>query len=507
MKTKLKRFIGGFTPKHGGVSGRNQAHAIKGKKLAITLLASIALLFTVSIVNADFSKVNGKATIASGLTIAALPVFMIEGKFKELKGDDLATFMKDATPEEMNGYVTEYNKFKIAELNKKIEDRASKEDILALKDEIMRVNESAFKTEIERLAGEVKALKENGRPEVELNFTKAIEKALYAHKDKLDKAKNGGREHIIMEIKAAGTMTTANVTAVGTNGLSMLLNQLEQGITPIPRSLPFFMELLTAVPTTGNTVSYAEMKNPDGGAGMTGEGSAKTEADFDIVEAKSNVRKITSYIKTSKEALDDIPALAGEINGELTTLIKLKADSQLLTGDGTGNNLNGVITQAPAFTGGDLAATIFMPNNFDVLAAAIAEIMTAEVISGQPAGFMPSVIILNPIDFVQMKLTKSTTGEYVFPFQMPGTSDVIDVPIVKNPRMTQGDFLVADLTRANLRIRENIMFDIGYENDDFTKNLVTILAEMRLAFYIKSNHLKAFLTGDFESAKALLTTV
>lgn len=73
--------------------------------------------------------------------------------------------------------------------------------------------------------------------------------------------------------------------------------------------------------------------------------------------------------------------------------------------------------------------------------------------------------------------------------------------------MTAGDFLVMDSTFANLRVREDVTITMGYENDDFTKNLITILAEKRLAHYVKSNHGKAFVKGTFTTAKALLEAV
>ncbi len=47
---------------------------------------------------------------------------------------------------------------------------------------------------------------------------------------------------------------------------------------------------------------------------------------------------------------------------------------------------------------------------------------------------------------------------------------------------------------------------VGYVNDDFTKNLVTILAEMRAVHYVKSNHYGAFVKGDFATAIAALVT-
>ena len=413
------------------------------------------------------------------------------------KENALLEKIKTGVTEKFNNLIAENPSFKgLEDLKKQVGEAASKADL-----------QKAIES-IEEVGLKLKALSEEGnKKDSRKSFAEQVYDGLVALKaaEKLSNLKEkAGQRFEGFSVKAAGTITTSNVDAVGTNGLSMLLNQFEPGITPIPRSQPFFAQLLNVGRTTGNTVSYAEMKNPDGGAGMTGEGSAKTQADFDLVEAKADVKKITSYIKTSKEALDDIAALQAEINGELITLVKNKLDAQLLSGDGTGNNLTGVTTAATAFAAGSFAASINAANNFDVLAVAVNQVMIAEVQSGEPAGFMPNYIVMHPTDVIKMKLTKDSNNQYIFPISMPGISEVINVPVVSNPRMTVDKFLVGDFTKAQLRIREDVNIQIGYENDDFTKNLVTILAEMRVAAFVKSNHTKAFVYGDFSDAIAAL---
>jgi HK97 family phage major capsid protein len=422
--------------------------------------------------------------------------------FLEEKGISKADFLAKAAAEqgELHNEFQELQFKGLEDLISKKLDSSEIESLIkdgTLSDEI--------KEEVVRLANELKSLKEVAPVAQFKSVEQELTEQLSLKKSEIDSIKDGDSKKIVLSVKAAATMTTGNVTAVGTGGLSMLLNQFEGGITPLPRSAPFFADLFASAPTSGNTISYAEMKNPDGGAGMTGEGSAKTQADFDLVEAKTNVRKITSYIKTSKEALDDIPALAGEINNELVTLIKLKKDSEVLAGAGTGNTLSGVITNATAFTGGALALSVVTPNNYDVLVAGITQIATAEVISGQPAGFMANIIVMNPSDVALMKLTKDANKNYIFPVTLPGSTSVMEVPVISNARMTAGDFLIMDSSKGNLRIKEDITLSVGYENDDFTKNLVTILAEMRLAFYIKSQHVKAFVKGTFSTAITALT--
>jgi HK97 family phage major capsid protein len=422
--------------------------------------------------------------------------------FLEEKGISKADFLAKAAAEQGELH-NEFQESQFKGLEDLISKKLDSSEIESLKKD--GTLSAEIKGEVVRLANELKSLKEVAPVAQFKSVEQELTEQLSLKKSEIDSIKDGDSKKIVLSVKAAATMTTGNVTAVGTGGLSMLLNQFEGGITPLPRSAPFFADLFAAAPTSGNTISYAEMKNPDGGAGMTGEGTAKTQADFDLVEAKTNVRKITSYIKTSKEALDDIPALAGEINNELVTLIKLKKDSEVLAGAGTGNTLSGVITNATAFTGGALALSVVTPNNYDVLVAGITQIATAEVISGQPAGFMANVIVMNPSDVALMKLTKDANKNYIFPVTLPGSTSVMEVPVISNARMTAGDFLIMDSSKGNLRIKEDITLSVGYENDDFTKNLVTILAEMRLAFYIKSQHVKAFVKGTFSTAITALT--
>ena len=60
------------------------------------------------------------------------------------------------------------------------------------------------------------------------------------------------------------------------------------------------------------------------------------------------------------------------------------------------------------------------------------------------------------------------------------------------------------MTKDNLRIREEMNIQVGYVNDDFTKNLVTVLAEMRACNYVKSNHFGAFVAGEFATDIAVI---
>jgi len=312
---------------------------------------------------------------------------------------------------------------------------------------------------------------------------------------------------IQFEVKTVGTMTTGNVVPTTPGGIAQTITSFDPNTTPTPRVRPFFMEYMNSFPIDTNVASWAEMKNQEGGAAMTAEGSLKSQADFEYVEGKANVETVTAFIKTSKQALADIGQLRADIDGELRSLVTLKADTQAFNGDGSTPNLKGISEYAVAFTGGTLAGTIQAPNEFDVITAGVNQVATAEVISGTPAGFMATHVFINPTDYTRMLLRKTSTDEYLYPVMLVGVDKLVSIPIVSNPLVPAGDFLIGDMTKANLRMREAMMISVGYENDDFTKNLVTILGEMRLVTYVKSNHVKAFVYGTFDTAiAALLTT-
>jgi HK97 family phage major capsid protein len=300
-----------------------------------------------------------------------------------------------------------------------------------------------------------------------------------------------------VSIKAAATMTRSNYSG-GTVGLS----SWDSAFALVPRRAPRLRQIVNSFSVDNQYVAWAEQANRDGGAGQTAEGAAKTQADFDIVEANKKVEKITAYTKVSKEALADIKFLNREINNDLVSLIELKLDTDLYSGSGTTPAIKGIKEYATAFSvaGSVLALGIDNANELDVLRAAMWQI--------ENAYFSPNYICLNPVDVAKIDMLKSTTNEYLT-HQAAGQfmfKAFYGLPIVSSNVITAGDFLIGDFSKSNLGIREDINIAVGFDSDDFTKNLVTILAEMRAVHYIKSNHTAAFVKGTFSTAKTALET-
>jgi HK97 family phage major capsid protein len=366
------------------------------------------------------------------------------------------------------------------------------------KTESLEVELKASKEELQKQFDALSTkVNKNQGPEKVKSFSETLYENLREKAAELSGLKASRKEGISFDVKAAGTMLISGNYSGGTVGLSTFDNEFAR----VQRRQPFLRELVTVRPVSSSYVAWAEQANPDGGAGNTAEGAAKTQADFDIVEANKKVEKITAYMKVSKEALSDIAFLQSEINTELVELVNLKLDGDLLSGSGTSPVIKGIETYTTTLSvaGSPLALGVDNANNFDVLRAAAWKIAANN--------FVPNYAIVNPVDAAMMDLAKGTDGHYIMPpFSTADGKRVAGLTIVENNGVTAGSFLVGDFRKSNLGIREDINISIGYENDDFTKNLVTILAEVRAVHYIKSNHVGAFTKGVFATVKAALET-
>lgn len=306
---------------------------------------------------------------------------------------------------------------------------------------------------------------------------KGIKSELFANKDSFKTMKENGTGRVSLK-----AMTVSGNAPTYSQGL------VENGMTRLSERKPFMQNIMNSGSLGANDrVIYFEQANRVGDAGLTAEGVLKNTSEFDLVERVVNAAKITQYIKVSKEMIDDIDFMESEIRNELVSRISLKVDNELLTGIGA---LKGVLPFATGFNAGSFALNVANANRYDVLAIAI-----NQVYSGN---YVPNYIVLNPTDVAHMDVTKGTNGQYVMPaFVSADGNSIKQTPIIMNTGVPVGQYLVMDSTRATVFTREALNITIGYENDDFTKNMVTILAEWRGLNRMKANEAGAFVKGTF----------
>jgi len=416
-------------------------------------------------------------------------------KKKGIEQADLAS----KTAEELAGIYNEYNAVKATELENAIEAKASKEDIEALKSELKANQVEQIKALNDTLKEYGVAIKKLSAKEKEeaLSNSNSVFEGLKSGVETLKSIKEGSNERL--NFKAAGTM----LISTNVSGGNVPVEQRLPGLDDIPSREVRLLNIVSRGTANSNVISWVSKQNRDGAAGGTAEGTLKNQIDFDIVVNSETRKKFTAWIKVSEEMVDDIGFMSTEINNELVGELLREVEEQVYEGDGTGLNLNGIFTQASAFIPSTAPVAVDNANLVDVLRTAITQIKIALQSS-------PNYIMLHPTDVLGLlQIKRSTTDKaYIDALQMVAGQLMLDgVPIIETTLVTVDTYLVGDFTKATVYDNGSISVEVGRDSDDFTKNLITVLAEWRGLNVIKTNQTTAFVKGTISTDAAALETL
>lgn len=294
-----------------------------------------------------------------------------------------------------------------------------------------------------------------------------------------------------LEFKAAGPITSA----VGSAGV--LVEPQRLGLLSPPDQPLLVRGLLMPGTTTSNALEYPKEKLfTNSAAPQTAELAMKAQSDITFEMVSTTVKTIAHFMYASKQIMDDAPQLASYINGRLIYGLKYVEEQQLLLGDGTGQNLLGIVPQSTAFDETLMdTLEVAQPNKMDQLRAAMLQV--------QLALYPPSGIVLHPTDWAAITLLKDANGNYLIANPQSTVSQMLwSLPAVPSMSMPQGKFLVgAFQLGAQLFDREQANIAVSYEDrDNFVKNAVTIRAEERLALAVYRP--QAFVAGEFIEASS-----
>lgn len=284
----------------------------------------------------------------------------------------------------------------------------------------------------------------------------------------------------------------AITTATGSAG-ALVRKPYQDSMVNLERERLTIRDLLTVIPVQESSIEYAQQNLRTNAAAPVAEGAAKPYSNYGWILKTANVKVIAHLTKITKQAASDAPRLMAEIDSEMRYGLDLVEESQLLYGNGTGENINGIMPQATAYA---LPAGVAMPagaTRLDVLRMAILQNSLAKA----PA----DGIVLNPVDWTLIELLKDDNNAYLFA-NIQGTVEprVWGKRVVETPAMAIDDFLVGAFKYgANLYDRWTTEVLLSSENaDDFEKNLMTMRAEKRIGLGVRRPY--AFTKGDFESA-------
>jgi len=239
--------------------------------------------------------------------------------------------------------------------------------------------------------------------------------------------------------------------------------------------------------------------------GMTAEGSAPTADSHAWTSAYVTVEKALAIEKVSYEALTDIVEMETTMKRLLSNTIWQKRETQLYSGNGTPPQIYGLYTNATNFAYGSwTGVTTVNANLYD-----LAMLLKAEIIRQYGGKFMPDRVCVNPTDLLSAQWNKDELGQYILnPFASPDGMNIGGMQVIVSPAITANTMMVGDSRYAYLYLGDNVEVEIGYNDDDFKSDLVTIKARHRLAVKQSPNDKLAwYKVASISAALTAITTV
>lgn len=369
-----------------------------------------------------------------------------------------------------------------------------KEELKSVKEQIAEVKECLVKMkgafEVKNDKVEVKSLEQQIEEQLKGFITTDKKGAKTVDLKGACQSSAGYKKTLNLVFDTKATVTSAGVApTIG----SVIDNTLSVG----PKAQTVIRKVANVASIGGRSLTYAEFVPGKGDAAWVPEGGMKPSMDATLSEKTITAGKVALTVKLTEETLTDLPQLVAEIRAEIINRIGLAEEEGILNGTGADGQIKGVAADMPGFSLDTFK--IEKANTYDVIVAAY-----TQVVSVSNMAYRPNIVLMNPIDYAQMQLTKDVNGQYLRPFQV-GDELIPGLRVEASTAVKKGEIVLGDFNYLNIRDVWALTITFGWENDDFTKNLVTMIGEKRLMAYIKAQYKTAFVKDTIDNVITAIT--
>lgn len=255
---------------------------------------------------------------------------------------------------------------------------------------------------------------------------------------------------------------------------------IETGIVTMsepPRSL------LDLIPTkglgggfdAGNTFTFLRQTVRTNNAAPVADGELKPTSVYTIEEVEDRVHVLAHLSEPVPERyFSDHSNLEDFLRDEMEAGLYRALEAQVLGGDGTGENLTGLL---------NTSGLIIQPFATDALTSVRKAMTSLEVF-----GITPSALVLNPVDAEALDLLRDSgaTGKYLLGDPAgDGVEKLWKVPRVRSNAVAAGTAILGDWNQAQVVVREDATLALDRSGENFTRNLVVMRLEGRFGFAVK----------------------
>lgn len=307
-------------------------------------------------------------------------------------------------------------------------------------------------------------------------------------------------DHFVKSMKAAGATLQAtkfeasefkaatDTQSTGTRGLSgafgPLVTDVDSDFVLPKRERLVIADLLSSGTVSGNAITYPVFGALEGGTGTVGEGGQKPQLHVaDPTWRTDALGEVAGFFKITDDMAEDLEYVVSEINSTAIYDLQFKEEVQLLNGNGTAPNLRGLLNRS-----GIQTATQGADSTADAIFKAIGKVQAA-------TDFAADGIVINPLDYEELRLNKDGNGQYFgggyFQGQY-GTGEFINEPPIWGRRtvvtnaIAQGTVLVGAFRPAKAFRKGGLRVESTNSHaDDFTNDKITIRVKERLGLQVK----------------------
>lgn len=265
--------------------------------------------------------------------------------------------------------------------------------------------------------------------------------------------------------------TDTNVEGAPSAGYTPYLTQTDtEPARPYQRPL-VVADLFSTGAITGTVLQYPVFDELEGNAKMVVETGAAPQVHWkDPVWKQDKIGKVASFFGISEDMMDDLSWVIGEINDAAQYDLKLQEETQLLSGNGSENNLTGLFNREIQTMNKDELS------DADRLSKAALQITTT-------TNFQADAYVMNPLDFWKLTIAKDANGNYL---NLTDGAKLWNIPTVATAAITEGTALVGAFKSAKVLRKGGLVVKMtDSDTDDFLHFKQKCRVSERLGLQVK----------------------
>jgi HK97 family phage major capsid protein len=285
------------------------------------------------------------------------------------------------------------------------------------------------------------------------------------------------------DIELKATVAEGTVAAPGNANAFVATPTVLPGLVDLRFAELVIADLFPQSATDSPLIRYLVETAVTNAAATVAEGAIKPESAVAFDKVDETLHKIATFLPVTDEMLEDYSQIQGYINARLSLFVRQAEQAQILAGDGTGNNLLGILNRpglsAPIVKGAGVSTAD--DNEMDVIYRMITKIRTTSFLE-------PDAIVVDPLVWEKITLSKNAMGAYYAngPFMAQTPATLWGKRVVMTPAMPDTTALVGAFQQgAQLFRKGGLTVEASNSHADyFQRNLTAIRAEERVGLAV-----------------------